>query len=71
MAEEHVIQKNLIASQLLAAEILVKEGIEDIGLLYVVSGKIQRNIHLIEETDHLGMIVAKSIRIKPRIYDCC
>ncbi|MDJ0839813.1 MAG: M20/M25/M40 family metallo-hydrolase [Acidobacteriota bacterium] len=47
--------KSLIAAQLLAAEDLVAEGRDDIGLLYVVG----------EEVDHCGMIKANELNLDP------
>jgi len=47
--------KSLIAAQLHACEILVTEGHEDIGLLYVVG----------EEVDHCGMIKANELDLHP------
>ncbi len=47
--------KSLIAAQLLAAQDLIDEGRDDIGLLYVVG----------EEVDHIGMIKANELGLKP------
>lgn len=47
--------KSLLAAQLLAAERLVAEGEDQIGLLYVVG----------EEVDHVGMIAANKLNIDP------
>jgi len=47
--------KSLIAAQLLAAQTLVDEGREDVGLLYVVG----------EEVDHIGMIHANELGLNP------
>lgn len=47
--------KSLIAAQLLAAQSLVEEGIDDIGLLYVVG----------EEVDHCGMKKANDLGLSP------
>jgi acetylornithine deacetylase len=47
--------KGLIAAQLLAAQALVEQGEEDIGLLYVVG----------EEVDHCGMIAACHLGLTP------
>lgn len=47
--------KSLIAAQLHAAQKLLDEGIEDIGLLYVVG----------EEVDHCGMIAANALKLSP------
>lgn len=47
--------KSLLAAQLLAAEKLVAEGEDQVGLLYVVG----------EEVDHCGMIAANALGIDP------
>ncbi|CAM2009227.1 M20/M25/M40 family metallo-hydrolase [Acanthopleuribacter pedis] len=47
--------KSLIAAQLLAAQELVEAGRDDIALLYVVG----------EEVDHIGMIHANELGLKP------
>lgn len=47
--------KSLIAAQLFAAEALLAEGRDDIGLLYVVG----------EEVDHIGMIKANDLGLNP------
>ncbi|CAM9763878.1 unnamed protein product [Choristocarpus tenellus] len=47
--------KGILAAQLNALQGLVDDGIEDIGLLYVVS----------EETDHSGMIKANELGLDP------
>lgn len=47
--------KGLIAAQLLAAQALVEQGEEEIGLLYVVG----------EEVDHCGMIAACELGLTP------
>lgn len=47
--------KSLIAAQLLAAQKLVEEGYEDVGLLYVVG----------EEVDHIGMLKANELGLNP------
>ncbi|CBJ29901.1 conserved unknown protein [Ectocarpus siliculosus] len=48
--------KGILAAQLLALQALADEGVDDIGLLYVVS----------EETDHSGMIKANELGLEPR-----
>ena len=47
--------KSLIAAQLIAAQDLVSQGIDDFGLLYVVG----------EEVDHCGMIKANELGLTP------
>mmetsp|Transcript_11429 Transcript_11429/g.14927 ORF Transcript_11429/g.14927 Transcript_11429/m.14927 type:complete len:527 (+) Transcript_11429:17-1597(+) len=47
--------KGIIAAQVLAAEQLISQGFEDIGLLYVVG----------EETDHSGMTTANALGLDP------
>jgi len=47
--------KGQVIAQIKAAENLVQAGIEDIGLLFVVS----------EETDHVGMIKANELKLTP------
>lgn len=47
--------KSLIAAQLVAAQNLVEDGFEDLGLLYVVG----------EEVDHCGMLKANELGLQP------
>ena len=47
--------KSLIAAQLHAAQAMANTGNDDIGLLYVVG----------EEVDHLGMVVANQLNLRP------
>ncbi|MCB1051577.1 MAG: M20/M25/M40 family metallo-hydrolase [Acidobacteria bacterium] len=49
--------KSLIAAQLLAAQDLIDQGFEDVGLLYVVG----------EEVDHCGMIKANALGLNPEV----
>lgn len=46
-----MVSQGILAAQLLALQALADEGVDDIGLLYVVS----------EETDHSGMIKANEL----------
>lgn len=50
----HFLQ-GLLAAQLLALQSLADEGVNDVGLLYVVS----------EETDHSGMLKANDLGLDP------
>ncbi|CAM9386242.1 unnamed protein product [Discosporangium mesarthrocarpum] len=47
--------KGILAAQLTAVQSLVERGVEDIGILYVVS----------EETDHSGMLKANELGLDP------
>ncbi|CAM9651476.1 unnamed protein product [Chrysoparadoxa australica] len=48
--------KGILAAQLTALQGLIEKGVEDIGLLYVVS----------EETDHSGMLASNSLGLDPK-----